>query len=222
MKPQYFNELEQGTPEWLEVRRGILTASNTKQLLTPTHKIAKNDKVRELAFELAAQRITGRVEPMVTTYHMERGHIEEVFAREIYEEKYHTVKECGFIRNGNFGYSPDGLVGDDGIIEIKSRIQKHQVKTILSGSTPDEYMIQCQDGLNVSERKWIDFIQYSNGMEMFVHRIERDEELIGLIREVKDAFEKQVAELVEEYKEKSKKYHKAEFIEHVEFGEIEC
>jgi len=65
----------------------------------------------------------------------------------------------------------DGLVGKDGLIEIKSRIQKHQIKTIIDDEVPLEYMLQIQTGLIVSERKWCDFISYSNGMPMFVKRV---------------------------------------------------
>ena len=219
---KYHYEVEQGTEEWLRLRLGKITASTAKQLLTPTFKIAKNDKVRTLAYHLASERITGRIEPNVTTYDMERGHIEEVFARDLYSEKYSHVKECGFIENGFLGYSPDGLVGEHGLIEIKSRRSKYQVQTIIDGQMPSEYMIQCQVGLMVSEREWIDFIQYSNGMHMFVQRIERDDDLITKITDATVDMEATIKELVEDYRVKSAQYHEAEFIEHVEFGEIEC
>ena len=219
---KYHYEVEQCTEEWFRLRLGKITASTAKQLLTPTFKIAKNDNVRSIIYQLASERITNRIERTATSYHMERGNIEEVFARDLYSEKYATVKECGFIENGLLGYSPDGLVGDDGLIEIKSRMPKYQVQTIVEGKMPSEYMIQCQIGLMATERKWIDFVQYSNGMELFLERITRDDHLFSLLDEAIKETEEKINQMVEAYKEKSKQYHKAEFIEHVDFGEIEC
>jgi hypothetical protein len=213
---KYHYDIEQGTDEWLQLRLGKITGSTAKQLLTPTHKIAKNDKVRSIIYQLASERITNRIERTATSYHMERGNIEEVFARDLYSEKYSTVKECGFIENGFLGYSPDGLVGENGLIEIKSRMPKYQVQTIIDGKMPSEYMIQCQIGLMATERKWIDFVQYSNGMELFVERITRDDHLCSLLDEAIKETEEKINQMVEAYKQESWKYHKAEYIEQID------
>lgn len=94
----------------------------------------------------------------------------------MYAKHYAPIQEVGFITNDRWGftigYSPDALVGDDGLIECKSRRQKFQVQTIIDGIAPADYMIQLQTGLLVSEREWIDFVSYSGGLPMFVTRVE--------------------------------------------------
>ena len=176
---RYHFGIEQGTPEWLALRCGIPTASEMHLLLTPTLKVASNDKERAHLFELLAQRITGYTEPSCIGDNALRGHEDEIEARIKYAEHYAPVTECGFItRNLGgivIGYSPDGLVGDDGLIECKSRRQKYQVETILSGEVPAEYMLQIQTGLLVSGRKWLDFVSYSAGLPMFVKRVLPDD-----------------------------------------------
>jgi predicted phage-related endonuclease len=214
---KYHMNLEQGTQEWLDARGGVITASVIKDILTPKFKIANNDKTRALAYTLAAQRITGRVEPQIKSYHLERGHTEELYACSLYSEHYAEVTPCGFIRNGVLGYSPDGLVGDDGLIEIKSRVPKYQVQTIINGRVPDEYLIQCQSGMMISERPWIDFVQYSNGMELYVERVTPDLELVGIILEATMALEQQIRELVDQYKSKAKGRPLAPFV-----SEFDC
>jgi hypothetical protein len=211
---EYLYNIEQGTPEWHQVRLGLITASVVKNLLTSTFKISQDKKIKLLAFELAAQRITGRIDENPKVYNFERGHIEEEIARDLYAEHHAPVQECGFIIDGYLGYSPDGLVGADGLIEIKSRVQKYQVQTIVEECTPSEYMIQLQTGLLVSGRQWIDFIQYSNGMEMFVERVKRNEPLIATIKEATANFENEICSIVEAYRSKSWQYIKAEYVDY--------
>jgi hypothetical protein len=113
---------------------------------------------------------------------MMRGHEDEIDARIAYGQNYAPVEECGFITNDRWGftigYSPDGLVGADGLIECKSRKHKFQVETNLKSvaedTAPAEFMIQCQTGLLVSERKWLDFISYSAGLPMATIRVHPD------------------------------------------------
>jgi predicted phage-related endonuclease len=221
----HHHNIIQGSPEWHELRRGIITASTASVLITPTGKIADNDSVRKLAYQLAAERLTGRIEKTFVSYEMERGHTEEVFARELYSSKYVPVTECGFIESSSFGfrvgYSPDGLVGDDGLIEIKSRQAKYQVQTICTQAVPSEYMLQLQFGLLVSNRKWIDFVQYSNGMAMYRHRVMPNLEMFSLIDKAVIDFEARVVAAINDYKLKSEGLHVAEYIQHVDGSEIE-
>ena len=176
---RYHYDIEQGTPEWLALRCGILTASEINLIMTPTLKVASNDKERAHLFELLAQRVTKYMELSYIGDNALRGHEDEIEARIKYAEHYAPVKECGFItRNLGgivIGYSPDGLIGDDGLIECKSRRQKYQVETILADEVPAEYMLQIQAGLLVSGRQWLDFISYSAGLPMFVKRVLPDE-----------------------------------------------
>lgn len=175
----YHPNVEQGSDEWLALRRGMITASEMNLLLTPTLKVANNDKSRQHVYELAAQRISGYTEPHYIGGDMLRGADEEILARELYSEKIATVTTTGFVTNDKWGftlgYSPDGLVGANGLIEAKSRRQKYQVQTIIenqgAGTIPDEYVLQVQTGLLVTERAWLDFISYCGGLPMAVIRV---------------------------------------------------
>ena len=199
----YHEELLQGSDEWLKARCGLMTASEMKLVLTPTGKIANNDKTRQHAYELAFQRITGFVEPQYVSDAMLRGQEDEIYARSAYSDHYASATETGFITNDQWGftigYSPDGLVGDDGLIECKSRAGKYQVQTIATNEVPEEYVLQLQTGLLVTGRKWIDFISYSGGLPMFVKRVEPDLELQAKIIAAATAFEEKIAQIVAEY-----------------------
>src|SRR5690625_1269103 len=114
-----YEDLEQGTDEWLEARRGIVTASVIGQLITPsTVKPANNDKSRSRLYELASERISGRVEDTPISWQMERGNEEEERARDLYEAHFAPVEQVGFIvrevEGVPIGFSPDGLVQDNG------------------------------------------------------------------------------------------------------------
>ena len=182
MSVKYHPDLIQGSDEWLAARCGLLTASEMKLIITPAKlAYASNDKERAHLYDLLAQRITKYTEPTYISDDMLRGLNDELDAKQYYEKHYSKVQDMGFITNDKWGftlgYSPDGLVGDDGVIEIKGRRQKYQVETILSGKMPDDYLIQVQTGLLVSERKWCDFISYCGGMPMMTIRVEADEKV---------------------------------------------
>lgn len=207
----YHPEVTQGSDEWLAMRLGLLTASEMKHIITPTLKVANNDKTRSHIYELLAQRISRYVEPMYVSDDMLRGVEEEFYARQVYAERHAQVEQCGFITNDRWGftigYSPDGLVGGDGLIEIKSRRQKFQVQTIVEnltgGTIPADYVMQAQTGLLVSEREWLDFISYSGGLPMCVVRVWPDDAVQGAIIEAAAAFEAKLAECLEIYRDAS-------------------
>lgn len=203
--PVIHTDLIQGSDEWLQQRCGVLTASEMGKLVTAkTLKVADNDKTRAHVWELLFQRLTGFVEPQYVSDAMLRGQEDEIYARAAYCEHYAEVKEVGFITNDRWGftigYSPDGLVGDDGLIECKSTAGRFQIQTIAENEVPDEYMIQLQTGLLVSDRKWIDFISYSGGLPMFVKRVEPDPLIQGAILAAATAFEARLAEKEREYR----------------------
>lgn len=207
MAIKYFNDLIQGSDEWHQARCGLLTASEMNRVLTPTLKIANNDKTRQHVWELAAQRISNYVEPTYIGEAMLRGHEDEVIARGLYSEHFEPVTETGFVTNDRWGFtlgaSPDGLVGVDGLIECKSRIQKYQVQTIVEhyrdGTTPDDFTLQVQTVLLVTERKWCDLISFSGGLPMIPMRIEANPEIQDAIIEAASAFEAKVQEAIADY-----------------------
>lgn len=125
---------------------------------------------------------------------MQRGQDEEPFARDLYAE--HTgqdVTETGFmvatINGRKLGYSPDGLVGDDGLNEIKSRRHKKHLRTILTDSVPPENYAQCQAGMLVSGRSWLDYVSFSAGMPLHIIRVEPDERWRAAILDALEAYE---------------------------------
>lgn len=192
-----YDELLQGSDEWMAARCGLLTASEMKLIITPTDlKPAKNDKVKAHLYELTAQRITKFVEPHYINDDMMRGHEDEVEARILYEQHYAPVDDVGFITNDKWGFtlgcSPDGLVGKDGAIECKSRRQKYQMQTLLEGDVPAEHIIQVQTIMLVSERDWVDYISYSAGMPMVTLRVYPDTEMQCAILAAAEDFEDKI------------------------------
>jgi|18_taG_2_1085343.scaffolds.fasta_scaffold01854_13 hypothetical protein len=206
--PIYYYDIEQGTDEWLSARLGIVTASEINNLVTPKGKPCTGAKVQAYACLKASERVTNHIEEHFESWDMQRGHIQEEIAREIYSENYEPVTECGFITrkiNGvKIGASPDGLIEDDSGLEIKSRLAKFQVETVIADEVPDIYMNQIQATLMISNRKSWEFAQYSNGMPLFVKRVLPDPVRQEIILNAIMEFEKLVLEMVEKFKAGSK------------------
>jgi len=199
-----YNELEQGSDEWLAARCGLVTASMVGKLITPTLKVADNDTSRGLTLTLAAERLTGQVEYIHPSYAMQRGTEEEPLARSVYAEHHAPVDEVGFILRTEdtyrIGYSPDGLVSTDGLIEIKSRSPKEHIKTILSGKPPAENMAQLMVGLFVTGRSWIDYCSFSAGLPFWTVRVYPDDAWFAAIIAAAEQFENNVASIIADYK----------------------
>lgn len=196
-------DLEQGSDEWLQARLGLVTASVVGQLITPTLKVADNETSRGLMLLLTAERLTGHIDPVYVSDDMLRGQMDEPIARVWYAEHHAPVTEVGFMveeRPGfTLGYSPDGLVGDDGLIEIKSRKPKVHLKHLLSGEPPKENLAQMQAGMLVSGRKWCDYISWCGGLRPFVCRVPADPRWAAVIVEAVEAFESTSSEKIADY-----------------------
>lgn len=199
----YHEEVVQGSDEWAAMRCGLLTASEMHLIVTPTLKPASNEKERAHMYELLGQRITRYVEPRYIGDDMLRGMSDEIDARALYAKHHRPITEVGFVTNDKWGftigYSPDALVGDNGLIECKSRRAKFQVQTIIDGKAPADFVIQLQTGLLVSEREWIDFVSYSGGLPMFVCRVYPDPEIQAAIVVAATGFEERLAANLEKY-----------------------
>lgn len=206
-----FPDIEQGTDEWLELRRGIITASTIGQLITPSLKPATNQAARSLTLTLVAERITGHIDPVFVSDDMLRGQMEEPLARDLYASFTGVeVSELGFMTEDKWGpiigYSPDGLVGDEGLIEIKSRRQKKQLRTILDGQVPAENMAQIQCGLIVSGRKWCDYVSFCGGMPLFIKRVYPDNTFQHAVIEAAIAFEHAAADMTRAFTNRTAGY----------------
>ena len=194
------HNFEQGSDEWHDTRRGIVTASMVGKLITPALKVADNDTSRAVTLQLVAERITGYTEPTYVNADMERGNTDEPIARQAYTDNIAPVAECGFmVLDGIYGYSPDGLVGDDGLIEVKSRRQKAHLATILENKVPAVNVAQIQMGLMVSGRKWCDYLSWCGGMPMWRIRMHPDTRWFAAIWAAVAQFEGEAAEIVNFY-----------------------
>lgn len=197
-------DYDQGSQRWLEARCGLLTASEFDRIITPTLKVADNPKSRAHLWEMAAQRITRYVEPQYVSDAMLRGQEDEIRARDEYSKHYAEVDQCGFVTNNKWGFtlgcSPDGLVGEDGMIEVKSRCQKYHVQTMCeyleTGTIPGEFQLQVQGLLLVAERKWCDFISYCGGLPMLTVRVLPDERVQAAIVDAAAKFESRINETI--------------------------
>jgi len=271
MSLEIYEELIQGSSEWLAARAGIVTASVVGQLITkgapdaltvpcpkcespanepcistarkvptpiktihdersfkayelpPVYKVSDTDTARTLTMTLAAERITGYVEPVQPSRAMERGNLDEPYARDKYSEHHAPVDQIGFMVRQfdgfKIGFSPDGLVGDKGLIEIKSRAQKTQLKTVLSDAVPAENLAQMQCGLLVSGREWCDYVSYSGGMKLWTKRVYPDPAWHEAILAAVEHFEKNAAEMVSTYLDATTDMPDTERIDH--FAEME-
>lgn len=197
-------DVEQRSPEWYEARRGIVTASTIGSLLTTkTVLVADNVESRSLVCLLASERITGRSEDTYQSAAMWRGVMDEPLAVATYAEHIAPVHHAGFMVRDfggyRIGYSPDGMVGDDGLIEVKSREPKTHVQHVTGGVVPQEHMAQIQCGLLVSGRTWCDYVSYCGGLPMWVTRVERDERWMGPLIEAAYQAEKAIRLLMDAF-----------------------
>lgn len=171
--------------------------------LPPVYSVADNDTSRAITATLAAERVAGFTEDTPLSRDMYRGVWSEPFARDLYSGHYEQAVEVGFmVREGDgwrLGYSPDGLVSDDGLIEIKAPRSKTQLLTAITDEVPSHYMAQCQAGLLVSGRKWLDFVSYVGGMHIYVKRVLPDPQWFAVIEAACRKFETDAAALVDTY-----------------------
>lgn len=184
---------EQGTPEWLQARCGVPTASCFSQILAKGKGLTR----KTYMMKLAGERITDRPADVYTNAHMERGTEQEPIARSIYVERtFNDALGCGFMKQYGVGYSPDGLINDDGLVEFKSKMPHLQAEVLLDDVVPSEHIAQIQGGLYVSDRKWCDFVSFCPGMPIFIKRVERDESYIASLKEHLATFETELREVV--------------------------
>lgn len=162
---------------------------------------ADDADARALTALLVSERITGWTEETYTSADMLRGIMDEPVARATYREHHAPVTEMGFMvrttdGGHRLGYSPDGLVGDAGLIEIKSRTPKEQVRLVLADEIPSGHMAQMQAGMLVAGREWCDYVSFCGGLPLWVMRVERDDEWVDVILDALYRFETVAADMV--------------------------
>jgi len=195
--------LEQRSPEWHRARLGRLTASRVADMMATT-KSGWGAGRANYAWELAIERLTGEPTPSYCSPAMQWGIDQEDNARAAYQiHALATVEQVGFIEHPRLfaGASPDGLIGDDGMVEIKCPNQATHGETLLNGTIDGKYVKQVQFQLACSGRAWCDFVSFDprfpDPMRLWVKRIERDDALIAEIEAAADVFLTEVAETVD-------------------------
>lgn len=202
-----WHDVEQNSNEWLDLRAGKVTASKFGAIMANFGR-AFGQPAKDYALNIALERITGnRADPGYNNSHMERGHEQEPIARMLYEEEnYVDVTNGGFFDCGSYGDSPDGLVGDDGVIEIKSVIAKVHYATLRRDAQDPAYKWQIIGHLDCSGRDWVDYVSYCSEFpeptQLITHRIyaESCREDIDNLRERREEFLTLVASIKKEIK----------------------
>ena len=173
---------EQGSPEWLAARLGIPSASMFAKLVTT--KGIWSASADAYINQLVAERLTGEREEVFQSHHMLRGTQLEPDARDLYSLiRDAEVTEVGFCLHDTLsaGCSPDGLIGDDGGLEIKCPAPSTHVEYLRGGVLPSKYKQQVMGCLWITGREWWDFVSYHPTMKPLIVRVERDEEYIAAL-----------------------------------------
>jgi putative phage-type endonuclease len=174
-------KIEQRSEAWFESRRGLATASRFNDVMAAKTTAARQSYIADLAWE----RITGKVRESYTSKDMERGTELEPMARLRYElMTKNAVEEAEFVKHELLpaGASPDGLIGDDGLLEIKIPRLHNHLYTLRSGKIPPQYKWQVVGQQLITQRSWTDFVSFTDELEgsasLAIVRFERDEDLI--------------------------------------------
>lgn len=175
-----FFDVEQNTDEWLLMRSAILTSSKLGVVMANFGK-AFGEPAKKYAVNIAIEQITGRVLPSgYSNADMERGHEQEPIARMLYEDQtFCEVSNGGFFGSDFVGCSPDGLVYDCGVVEIKSVISSTHYANVKRQGIDPAYKWQCIGNLKFTGRNWLDFISYCadypDDKQLFIHRIVKND-----------------------------------------------
>ncbi|PTW84012.1 exonuclease [Achromobacter mucicolens] len=191
----------QGSQEWLDARRGVITGSRFKDCRDKLKGGAPSKKCLSYAMDVARERVGGRTPDVFANAAMRTGTEQEPFARAAYEAKTgNFVEEAGFITtdDGLFGVSVDGLVDDDGIIEIKTMVSSDTLFTAVVDGDISAYTDQCNGAMWLLGRKWVDLVLWAPdldpiGRQLTIIRIERDDDAIEELERDLMAFERLVS-----------------------------
>jgi len=171
--------MEQRSEEWFKARLGKVTASRVADILAKI-KSGESASRRNYKIQLVSERLTGEKQETYINQAMQDGIDREFYARERYVQQHGEVEEVGFIQHPTLeaGASPDGLVGDDGLIEIKCPLGTTHTETLMTQEVPSKYIPQIQFQLLCTGRKWCDFISYNpmfpEHLQLFVKRVDAD------------------------------------------------
>ena len=185
----------QGSEQWHLAKCGIPSASNFDKIITTDGKRSKS--AEKYLYQLAGEKIIGKPEESYQNNDMLRGQEMEAEARQLYElTTEETVTQVGFCIDNGYGCSPDGLVGKDGLLEIKCPKLSTHVSYLLANKLPTEYYQQVQGQLLVTGRKWVDFVSYFPAIKPFIIRVVPDKEFQKALRVELELFCEELTEVV--------------------------
>lgn len=197
--------MEQKSPEWFAARLGKATGSRIAEIVAKTKSGDSASRGNYMA-QLVIERLTNKQEESYSNDFMDWGNLQEPFARAAYEAATNVlVDEVGMITHPRIemsGASPDGLVGDDGLVEIKCPKTATHIETLLSKTVPGKYNIQMQWQMACTDRSWCDFVSFDprmpDGLQMFLKRVPRDDALIKTLEDEVIKFLKEVDSKLEQ------------------------
>ena len=197
--------MEQKSPEWFAARLGKATGSRIAEIVAKTKSGDSASRGNYMA-QLVIERLTNKQEESYSNDFMDWGNLQEPFARAAYEAATNVlVDEVGMITHPRIemsGASPDGLVGDDGLVEIKCPKTATHIETLLSKTVPGKYNIQMQWQMACTDRSWCDFVSFDprmpEGLQMFLKRVPRDDALIKTLEDEVIKFLKEVDSKLEQ------------------------
>lgn len=195
-------DCQQGTPEWFAARLGVPSASNFDLIITT--KSERSKQREKYLYRLAGEKVSGKQEETYQNSAMIRGIAMEAEARQLYEIiSGETVIQTGFwLTEGEtiYGASPDGVVGKDGLLEIKCPLISTQVAYLLSGELPLDYYQQTQGQLLVTGREWVDFVSFYPGLKPLIVRVERDKKFLKALEDELSVFCKELEVIINKIK----------------------
>ena len=198
--------MEQRSEEWFQARLGKVTASRVADVLAKI-KSGESASRRNYKIQLVSERLTGERQETYVNQAMQDGIDREQFARDRYVKQFGEVEEVGFVKHPTLeaGASPDGLVGTDGIIEIKCPMGSTHTETLMTQEVPSKYVSQIQFQLLVTGRKWCDFVSYNpmfpENLQVFVRRVFANKEYQQELEAEVKQFLKEVDDVISKLKE---------------------
>lgn len=197
-------EVEQGTAEWLQMRVGCVTGSRMADVMAKLKRKEGEAQTRQdYKAQIVSEILTGRAADHYVSPAMEWGVENEIFARNAYEVEVGDIQPVGFAlhsRIARFGASPDGLVGQDGLVEFKCPNTATHIDYIIRGTVPAEYQWQMLAEMACAERQWCDFVSYDprlpKRLQLFVRRFERDNSRIAEMEVEVEKFLAEVEEVI--------------------------
>lgn len=188
---------EQGSDDWFACRLGLPTASMFATVMAKGRDGGASVTRKDYLYKLAGEVLTGEPMDSFSNGHMERGQAMEGAARDMYAFLRDAEPELvGFISNHGAGASPDSLIADDGLLEIKTKLPNRHIEALLRDGIPPEHKAQCQGQLWIAEREWLDLAIYWPKLPLIVRRVTRDEPYIREMAAAVASFNAELADVV--------------------------